>query len=79
MVVGDRITLDVTGLPDELVRRLLWRAITTLNPAAAPHGPQVAALQARLAAGGVATLAGVKARGGTAWHFSCAMPRRKMG
>lgn len=79
MVVGDRVSLDVAGLPDELVRRLLRRAITTLNPAAAPHGPQIAALQARLAAGGVATLASVKARGGMVWHFSCALPRRKLG
>jgi tRNA(Ile)-lysidine synthase len=78
-VASEGIVLDLAGLPDELVRRLVCRAIVTLNPAAAPHGPQLMALQARLAAGGVATLAGVKARGGALWHFSRAAPRRKKG
>jgi tRNA(Ile)-lysidine synthase len=77
-VEDNRITLDVAGLPDELVRRLLRQAIVTLNPAAAPHGPQLAAMQARLMAGGAATLAGVKASGGAVWHFSRTAPRRKM-
>lgn len=75
----NRIALDVAGLPDELVRRLVLRAIATLNPLAAPHGPSLAALRARLAAGGTGTLAGVKARGGAIWVFSCAAPRRKTG
>jgi tRNA(Ile)-lysidine synthase len=78
LVADAGIALDVAGLPDELVRRLVLRAIVTINPAAAPHGPQIAALQARLAAGAAATLAGVKARGGAVWHFSRAAPRRKM-
>ncbi len=76
-VASDSITLDVAGLPDELVRRLLQQAMVTLNPTAAPHGPRLAVLQEKLAAGGVATLAGVKARGGALWHFSHAAPRRK--
>jgi tRNA(Ile)-lysidine synthase len=78
VAAGDGITLDIAGLPDELVRRLLRRAVVTLNPAAAPHGPQLMALQARLAAGGAATLAGIKAHGGAVWHFSSAAPRRKV-
>ena len=76
---ANRIALDVAGLPDELVRRLVLRAIATLNPAADPSGPQLAVLQTRLAAGGTGTLAGVKARGGAVWVFSCAAPRRKTG
>lgn len=76
-VSGDRILLDVAGLPDELVRRLVARAIATLNPAEAPHGPALAALQARLAGGGTATLAGIKVRGGNRWVFSRAPSRRK--
>jgi tRNA(Ile)-lysidine synthase len=74
---ANRIALDVAGLPDELVRRLVLRAIVSLNPVANPAGPQLAALQARLAAGGIGTLAGVKARGGAVWVFNCATPRRK--
>jgi tRNA(Ile)-lysidine synthase len=73
----DRIELDVAGLPDELVRRLVLRAVKTMNPAANPPGRQLAALQARLAAGGSGTLAGIKARGGAIWMFNRAAPRRK--
>jgi tRNA(Ile)-lysidine synthase len=78
-VLADQIRLDVAGLPDELARRLVLRAIATLNPAAAPHGPAVSALLARLAAGGTATLAGIRVRGGDWWQFSRAPPRRKRG
>ena len=78
-LAADRIELDVIGLPDELVRRLVLRAIAALNPGSAPSGPALAALQARLAAGGTGTLAGVKARGGAIWVFSRAAPRRKIG
>ena len=76
-VAGDAIALDVAGLPEELVRRLLLRAIMSINPQATPHGPRLAALQAHLASGGTATLAGVKARGGAVWRFNRAAPRRK--
>jgi tRNA(Ile)-lysidine synthase len=54
--------LDVADLPAELVQRLLRRAITSLNPDAAPRGPDLARLAARLAAGGSGTLAGVQAK-----------------
>jgi tRNA(Ile)-lysidine synthase len=76
-VDGDRIMLDVAGLPDELVRRLVLRAILHFEPEKVPHGPAVADLQHRLAAGGAGTLAGVKARGGEIWRFNRAAPRRK--
>jgi tRNA(Ile)-lysidine synthase len=74
---GDSVRLDVAGLPEELVRRLVVRAIAMLNPAAQPHGPALATLQARLAGGGTATLAGITVRGGKYWVFSRAPPRRK--
>lgn len=76
-IEGETVTLDVGDLPDELVRRLLLRAITVLAPAATPRGSAVAALQRRLAAGETATIAGVKARGGRIWRFNKAPPRRK--
>ena len=66
---GALLWIDAAGLPDDLVRRLLVRALTTLNPAAAPRGPDVARLQAACAAGGTATLAGVQARGGPRWRL----------
>lgn len=79
LVTEAGVRLDVAGLPDELVRRLVLRALALLAPDARPDGGRVAALIARLAAGQTATLAGVAARGGTAWRFSRAAPRRKTG
>ncbi len=70
------IALDTAGLPAEITRRLVHRALVSLAPDAAPRGPDVARLIARLMAGGTATLAGVRATGGgSLWHFSPARPR----
>lgn len=74
----DEVVIDVTGLPDELVRRLVVRAIGEFAPAARLDGGAVAALMARLAAGRTATLAGVIAAGGGEWRFRRAPPRRKL-
>ena len=77
---GDtQVTLDVVGLPAELVRRLVARAIGQLVPSARPRGGEITRLIARLATGDTATLAGVKARGGTVWCFTLAPPRRQIG
>ncbi len=73
---GAQLSIDVAGLPAELVQRLVRRAIATLVPAVVPDGGATARLVARLAAGGSGTLAGVKARGGDIWCFSLAPPRR---
>jgi tRNA(Ile)-lysidine synthase len=76
-VVGPSgVELDGDGLPRELQRRLLCRAIRCLQEAAALRGPDVDRLLDRLAAGGSGTLAGVKARGGPVWRLSVAPPRR---
>lgn len=63
------VTLDAAGLPRELARRLLIRAIATLRPEAALRGPDVDRLLAKLGSGGTATLAGVKAHGDSLWQF----------
>lgn len=63
------VRLDAAGLPPELQRRLLLRALAALAPGAAPRGPDVARMQAALAAGRSATLAGVRARGGPVWRL----------
>lgn len=76
-VVGpDGVELDVEGLPRELQRRLLCRAIHCLRGAVALRGPDVDRLLGRLADGGSGSLAGVKARGGPVWRLSVAPPRR---
>lgn len=76
-VVGpDGVELDAEGLPRELQRRLLCRAIDCLREAAALRGPDVDRLLDRLMAGSSGTLAGVKARGGPVWRLSVAPARR---
>lgn len=69
--------LDADGLPEELVRRLVLRALSALATDAAPRGEGISRLIATLRAGGTATLAGVKAEGGDRWRFSLAPPRRR--
>ena len=73
---ADAVLLDAAGLPVELVRRLVVRALAALAPNAEPRGADVARLVARLQAGGTATLAGVRVRGGPVWRFTVAPERR---
>jgi tRNA(Ile)-lysidine synthase len=76
-VSGEEVlTLDPAGLPAELLRRLVTRCLKAIAPGAAPRGDQVGALLASLAAGDVATLAGVKCSGGPLWRFEAAPERR---
>lgn len=70
-----RIELDADGLPRELQRRLVGRALQALG-ARELRGPEVDRLLDRLAAGRSATLGGISARGGKVWRFSVAPPRR---
>jgi tRNA(Ile)-lysidine synthase len=78
---GGEWRVDPAGLPRELRRRLLHRAIAELR---LEHGiePQwtgsedVERLLAALEAGESGTLAGVMARGGECWHLRAAPPRR---
>ena len=72
---ADGVTLDPSGLPAELQRRLV-RAILAAMGGPAPRGEAVTRLLASLRAGRTATLAGVKCRGGSLWRFAPAPPRR---
>ena len=84
----DRITsaggewrIDPAELPRELKRRLLVRAIALVREAHAIEPPwtgseDVEGLLAALESAGVATLAGIMARGGLCWHLRPAPPRR---
>jgi len=75
-IMPDAIDLDVAGLPAELRRRLVTRAIAGLDSSAAPRGPAITRLIARLDTGHAATIAGVRVRPGSIWRFSPAPPRR---
>lgn len=73
---GDALTLD-PALPAELRRRLVAALLAELGDAAAPpRGPDLDRFLASLAAGGTATLAGVKGSGGARWRLSPAPARR---
>ena len=74
---ADAATIDVEGLPAELRRRLLRHMLRRIAPEADPRGDDLSRLLATLERGGVATLAGVKCRGGTLWRFERAPPRRR--
>ena len=73
---GDGFTLDPSGLPSELVRRLVRRVLSFLDAASEARGEQLTRLIETLEAGGTATLAGAKATGGPLWRFERAPPRR---
>ncbi len=75
------IRLDPAGLPRELKRRLLVRAMASLREAHGMEAPlpgseDVEGLLAALEAGGAGTLGGLMARGGSCWHLRPAPPRR---
>jgi tRNA(Ile)-lysidine synthase len=71
------LLLDPEALPAELQRRLLARGLAMLG--AAPDGPALARLLARLLAGGQGTLGGVRVQGRPdgRWRLSAAPPRRR--
>lgn len=76
-VEGEGMTIDPTGLPAEIRRRLLIGAIARLDPAAAPRGTETDGLIARLSAGKKATIGALMLTGGDRWHLGPAPQRRK--
>ncbi|HEY1604050.1 MAG TPA: tRNA lysidine(34) synthetase TilS [Allosphingosinicella sp.] len=74
---GGGLRLDPSGLPPELLRRLLLRCLSRIDPGGAPRGAQVTALLATLREGGKTTLGRALCRGGTDYRFAPAPPRRR--
>lgn len=72
----DRLLLDAAGLPAELRRRLVVRALESVGVGGPLRGAGVDRLIAALDAGRPATLAGVLVRPGPCWCFAKAPPRR---
>ncbi len=72
---GGTVVLTPGDAPRELIRRALIRLFSA-HFGASPDGPGLAHLMAVLASGGIATLAGVRARGGAVWTFAPAPPHR---
>lgn len=72
---GETLLLDAGGLPVELRRRVLVKAMASLLVPAST-GPQLSRAIAILGAGGTTTLAGLKLEGGETWRLQAAPPRR---
>lgn len=70
------VTIDPNGLPRELRRRLLLRALAHFTDESAIPGPKLMALLDRLQDGETATLAGVKVQAGDKWRLTLAPPRQ---
>jgi tRNA(Ile)-lysidine synthase len=69
-------TLDPSGLPRELLRRLLHVALTEIQPGIAPRGDSIDQTLNVLARHRTTTLGDVLCKGGSLWHFTAAPPRR---
>lgn len=76
VTVGETIIIDAAGLPDEISRRLVARALALSGDS--PSGPAVDRMVARLAAGSTATLGRIRGVGGPMWTFS-RVPHRVKG
>ncbi len=74
---GASVEIDPDGLPRELRRRLLARALRHLAPGAEPRGEELSRLLASLERGQAGTLSGIKAQGGARWRLAPAPPRRR--
>lgn len=79
-VTEGRVAIDPEGLPSELQRRLLLRALHAMG-GAAPDGPALARLQGRLQKGGTGTIGAVRisAKAPHRWELSLAPPRADRG
>lgn len=73
---GAALLLDPAGLPAELLRRLLRRALDRQQPGLDPSGPELDRLVAMLESGGKASIGGLLATGGARWRIAPAPPRR---
>ena len=70
------LVLDPAALPEELIRRLLLRAIARLDPAALPSGPELDRALGILRSGGKTSLGALVLTGGAPWRITPAPPRR---
>lgn len=70
------VTLGCTAYPAALLRRLVLRCLTEVQPGLAPRGEALDRLIATLQSGGQGMIGDVLCRGGDPWRFACAPARR---
>lgn len=76
VATGEGLTIDASGLPRELRRRLLIAALEQAGESEL-RGPSIDRLLATLGVGGSATLGSVKLIGGSPWRIETAPPHRR--
>lgn len=77
-VVENRATtLDPSGLPPEIVRRLLIRALQSQDASIAPRGDTIDRALETLRSGGKLTIGELLCTGGTLWRIEPAPPRKQ--
>lgn len=72
-----QVSLDTQGLPRELTRRLLIRALQAVDPMIDPRGETTDRALRALADGETLTIGNILCRGGAIWHFQPAPERRQ--
>ncbi|HMS20639.1 tRNA lysidine(34) synthetase TilS [uncultured Sphingorhabdus sp.] len=70
-------TLDPSGLPPEIVRRLLIRALQSQDASIAPRGDTIDRALETLRSGGKLTIGELLCTGGTLWRIEPAPPRKQ--
>ena len=70
-------TLDPAGLPPEIVRRLLIRALQSQDAAIAPRGDTIDRALETLKTGGKLTIGALLCTGGSLWRIEPAPPRKQ--
>ena len=78
-VLPDAIAYRPSNAPDEILRRIVARAVGELGTEGSPdelRGAELDRLLSTLQTGETATLRGVRCQGGTLWRFTRAPPRR---
>jgi tRNA(Ile)-lysidine synthase len=72
----DAVTVDPSGLPDALKRKVLLRALQHLEPDSAPRGETIVRTLTALEAGDQVTIGDILCKGGKSWYFCPAPPRK---
>ena len=75
---GTGFSLDPDGLPEEIQRRLVIKALRTIEPEIVPRGDALDRLLNDLRSGGTAMIGNILCKGGKLWHFGPAPPRRSV-
>ena len=75
-ITGDAVQIDPTGLPREMVRRLIVAALAILSPDFKPRGPALSLIHESLLTGQKAAIGNMVCTGGKIWHFCHAPPRQ---